>query len=114
MKRAYTVLKWASRILGAVVLLFGLPFYVGYGNPMPFRNPGYSMYDNTWLAVFPLIVIGLALGWKWPKLGGFLITIPILFGFVVSLVIKGELPVHMMVPFTAGLAYIITAFIRSE
>ena len=108
------MLKWTSRILGTAVLMFGLPFYFGYGNPLPFVNPVHSLYDNTWLSVFPLMFIGLALGWKWPKAGGFLITIPIFFGFVVSLFTEGDIPVHMMVPLVVGLMYIIIASIRSE
>lgn len=114
MKRVYTVLKWASRILGTVVLLFGLPFYVGYGNPLPFTNPSYSFYDNTWLSVFPLMFIGLALGWKWPKMGGFVTTVPILFGFAVTIIKRGGMPTHMVVPLLVGLLYITTASIRHE
>ena len=89
-------------------------FYFGYGNPLPFLHPVHSLYYNTWLSVFPLMFIGLALGWKWPKAGGFLITIPIFFGFVVSLFTEGDIPVHMMVPLVVGLMYIIIASIRSE
>jgi hypothetical protein len=107
--RVYRILKWTSRISATAVLMFGLPFYFGYGNPLPFTNPQYSLYDNTWLSAFPLMFIGLALGWKWPKPGGFLITVPILFGFVVSMVTEGDIPIHMAIPLIVGLMYFLTA-----
>lgn len=56
--------------------------------------------------------VGLALGWKWPKVGGFLTTIPILFGFVVSLVTEGDISIHMVVPLTVGIMYLTVAFTR--
>jgi hypothetical protein len=45
--RVYRILKWTSRISATAVLMFGLPFYFGYGNPLPFTNPQYSLYDNS-------------------------------------------------------------------
>jgi len=39
----YKFLKWSTRILALVIIIFGLPFYFGYGNPLPFLNPEYSV-----------------------------------------------------------------------
>ena len=75
------ILKWTTRILALAVLLFGLPFYFGYGNLLPFINPDYTVWDNTWLSIFPVMFIGLAVGWKYEKIGGFLITVPLFIGF---------------------------------
>ncbi len=68
-EKSQQILKWISRILAATIILFGLPFYFGYGNPLAFINSDYSMCDKTWLIVFPLMFIGLAIGWKIPIVG---------------------------------------------
>ncbi len=60
-KRKYQFLKWISRVLATALIAFGLPFYFGYGNPLPFMNPDYSVYDNIWLVIFPLMFIRLRL-----------------------------------------------------
>jgi len=49
-------------------LVLGLPFYSGYGNPLPFVNPDYTWIENFGLALVPFVFIGLALGWKYKKL----------------------------------------------
>ena len=109
-KRGYRILKWTTRIFATAVIIFGLPFYFGYGNPLPFINPEYSIWDNTWLTVLPLMFIGLGLGWKWPKIGGLLITIPILIGFIIGVNIREGIAVHMFVPFIIGILYIILGY----
>jgi hypothetical protein len=30
-------------------MIFALPFYFGYGNPLPFINQDYTLWDNYWL-----------------------------------------------------------------
>ena len=55
------IVQWTARIISLSVLLFGLPFYFGYGNPLPFINPAYTLWDNVWLCVFPLM-FGV---WPW-------------------------------------------------
>lgn len=45
------------------------------------------------------MLIGLVLGWKWLELGDFLIVMPIMFGFTVTIFTHGGIPVHMLVPF---------------
>lgn len=108
----YKFLKWSTRILALVIIVFGLPFYFGYGNPLPFLNPEYSMWDNTWLTVFPLMFIGLGLGWKWPKIGGLLVTTPILIGLILGLVFGGGMSLHMLVPLIVGSLYIFIGYVR--
>lgn len=111
-KRRYQFLKWIARILATLMIVFGLPFYFGYGNPMPFIKPEYSIWDNTWLTVFPIMFIGLAIGWKWPRIGGLLITIPILLGFILGIITRGGISTHMFIPFIVGVLYIITGYAR--
>jgi hypothetical protein len=111
-KIRYQLLKWITRIVATAIIVFGLPFYFGYGNPLPFINPEYSIYDNTWLTVFPIMFIGLAIGWKWPKVGGLLITIPILFGLILGVIVRGGMPTHMVIPFIVGVLYIVTGYAK--
>ncbi len=98
--------RWTARILALAVLLFGLPFYFGYGNPLPFISPGYSLVDNVWLSIFPLMFLGLALGWFREKAGGYLIVIPVGAGLVLGLVVHRELVVPMLVPLLAGVLFL--------
>jgi hypothetical protein len=106
-KRNFKILKWITRILASTIIIVGLPFYFGYGNPLPFINPEYSMLDNMWLTVFLFMFIGLGLGWRWPKIAGLLITIPILVGFIVLLIAGGGIPLQMLIPFVVGVLYIV-------
>ncbi len=104
------IVRWIIRILALGIILFGLPFYFGYGNPMPFINPNYKLYDNLWLMIFPLMFVGLAWGWKNEKVGGFLITIPILIGFVLSIILSQGITTHMLVPFIIGILYLVIGY----
>ncbi len=104
------IVRWSARIIALAVILFGLPFYFGYGNPLPFISPDYTVWDNTWLTVFPLMFIGLGLGWKYEKIGGYLVTIPIIAGSLLGLITAGELVPHMFVPLVPGLLYLAAGY----
>ncbi len=109
-KKNFKTLKWTARILALAVLLFALPFYFGYGNPLPFINPDYDAWDNLWLSVFPLMFIGLALGWKWEKVGGYLATLSVLTGLIGGLILEGEVVWFMLVPLAVGILYLIVSY----
>lgn len=103
--------KLLTKILAFLIILFGLPFYFGYGNPLPFINPNYRFTDNLWLSIFPLVFIGLGLGWKNEKIGGFLVTIPILLGFILSIIVgEGLGGSPMMIPLIVGIFYLIIGY----
>ena len=89
-------LLWTARILAAAILVFGLPFYFGYGNPLPFANPENSGLDNLWLGIFPLVFLGLAAGWRWPRLGGAVVVVAIAVGQLAP----------MLAPLIPGLLYL--------
>ena len=108
--RQIKIIRWTARGLALAMLLFGLPFYFGYGNPLPFIDPSYSTWDNLWLSVFPLMFLGLALGWFWPRLGGYLVVIPVGLGLVLGLVAQGELVAHMLVPLLVGGLYLLAGY----
>ena len=104
------ILKWTTRILSLIVLLFGLPFYFGYGNPLPFINPDYTLWDNVWLSIFPIIFIGLALGWKYEKIAGYLIMIPLALGMLLALITWEDFAVVMFVPLALGVMYLVVGY----
>ncbi len=109
-KKQLRTLTWVIRILALVVLLFGLPFYFGYGNPLPFINPEYTVWDNLWLSVFPLMFIGLGLGWKYEKIAGYLIVIPLFLALVVGFILERELVGPMLVPLALGGGYLFLGY----
>lgn len=104
------ILTWTARILALLMLLFALPFYFGYGNPLPFINPEYSLWENVALTMMPLVFIGLALGWKYPKAGGYLVVVPIIIGFVVGLLAQANLSINLLVPLLPGILYLVVGY----
>jgi hypothetical protein len=61
---------------------------------------------------FPAYVYKIAVGWKWPKVGGLFVTIPILFGFIVAILMEDGIPAHMLIPFIVGVLYIIIGYAK--
>lgn len=104
------IIKWIARITSLCLLIFTLPFYFGYGNPLPFINSGYSLWENVALTMMPLIFIGLAVGWKLEKIGGFLIVIPVIIGFLVGLITKANFSINLLAPLIPGILYLIVAY----
>ncbi|MBN2096704.1 hypothetical protein JW752_04930 [Candidatus Peregrinibacteria bacterium] len=104
------ITKWSARIIALAVILFGLPFYFGYGNPLPFINPDYTWGDNAVLTLYPLIFIGLGLGWKYEKIGGYLVTVPITIGLVLGLTTGAGFSINMLVPLIAGVLYLVAGY----
>ncbi|MFA5080530.1 MAG: hypothetical protein WC472_02800 [Candidatus Paceibacterota bacterium] len=107
------IIKWIARISAFLILAFGLPFYFGYGNPLPFINPNYSLWENIALTMLPLIFIGLALGWKYEKIGGYLVVIPIIIGFIVGLMTDANFSALMLLPLVPGILYLVVGYKRS-
>jgi len=104
------IIKWTARIMALGLLLFSLPFYFGYGNPVPFVNPDYTFLDNLWLLILPLVFLSLALGWKYQKLAGYLLIISISTGLLATVIIENEFIFEMIIPLFIGILYLITAF----
>jgi len=107
------MIRWSARILALCILIFALPFYFGYGNPLPFINPNYSLWENVALSMMPLVFIGLVLGWKYPKVGGWLVVVAIMVGFIVGLLTKANFSVNLAVPLIPGILYLINGDIKS-
>ncbi len=103
-------IRWGARITATGLFLFALPFYLGYGLPIPFINPDHSAHDNAWLCAFPLILSGLVVGWFYEKVGGYLIVVPIVVAQFVTLWVHGEFIPHMFVPLIIGVMYLIAGY----
>lgn len=98
------------KVFALVLIVLGVPFYLGYGNPLPFVNPEYSAFENLWLTVFPLSFVGLALGWRFEKLAGYWLVLVLGLGFVVSVFLEGGFPLVMLLPFVVGLMYLVVGY----
>ena len=107
-------IKWTARVLALCILIFALPFYFGYGNPLPFAKPDYSLWENVALAMMPLVFIGLALGWKYPKTGGLLVVASIIIGLVVGLLTEANLSINLAVPLIPGILYLMDGYKKYE
>jgi len=109
-EKKFQIIRWTARVIAAIVILFGLPFYFGYGNPLPFINPSYSFWDNTWLTIFPLMFLGLALGFFKEKIGGYFASIPLAFGLIIGIFLERELLWFMLFPLIAGIIFIYLSY----
>ena len=107
----FKIIRWFARIASILIIILGMPFYFGYGNPIPFINPNYTFLDNLWLTIFPIMFIGLLIGWKNERLGGLLVTIPVFIGLLASLFLQGQIVNLMLVPLIIGMLYL-TAYYR--
>jgi hypothetical protein len=109
-QRKLNIIKWIARIFSLLILIVGVPLYCGYGNPLPFASSEYNFFDNLWRAVFPLMFVGLILGWKYEKIGGYLIIIGILTRFIVSIIVEEGISPHLVIPLIVGILYLIVGY----
>jgi len=103
------IMRWTARIIALAVLLLGLPFYFGYGNPLPFVKD-YSFLENLWLTIMPLMFIGLGIGWKYEKIGGYIITVPITIGVILAVILEKEFFSVALLPLVSGIFYLIVGY----
>ncbi|MBN2880721.1 hypothetical protein JXM83_01590 [Candidatus Woesearchaeota archaeon] len=101
-------IKWTARITGTILFLLIFPFYIGYGFPFP--NSTLTFFENLWLTIIPIFLIGLIIGWKHEKIAGYLITIPITTGLLVSLITWQDPSPIMAIPLLPGILYLIYVF----
>lgn len=112
--KTHKILKWVARVLAVATLLFGLPFYFGYGNPLPFIKPDLTLWDNMWLSIFPFMFIGLLIGIFWEKIGGYLVTISVGLGLIIGVFFRGSFVTHMLVPVFIGILFLIVGYSNNQ
>ncbi len=105
---------WIARIAGTAIVILFLPFYFGYGNPLPFLNPEYTAHDNAWLTAFPFIFIGIILAWRYPRLGGGMVILAILVAQTVTFIMGYGLVLHMFVPLGVGVLFVFSGEKESD
>jgi hypothetical protein len=103
-------LRWTARILGLIILVIGLMFYFGYGNPLPFINPDYSLWENITLTALPLVFVGLALGWWREKVGGYLVIVPLLISLILSWITGDRFSMNLLVALIPGVLYLVVGY----
>lgn len=100
-------MKWFARISALVILVLALPFYFGYENPLPFVDPDYSFWDN-FARVLPLLLfIGLALAWKFEKVGGYLISISAILGLFLGMKTGSGFSINLLFALIPGILFLI-------
>src|SRR5271157_2108948 len=65
--RAAVIGRWTARIVGTLMALFFLAFFVGEGFPNIFRLP---WRESLSVLLMSAMVVGLLFAWKWEGLGG--------------------------------------------
>lgn len=103
-------IKWTARITGSLIFLFVFPFYIGYGVPLP--DSSMTIFENLWLIIIPIFLLGCLIGWKWEKIAGYLLTIPIILGFFVALIVWEDPSFIMAFPLIPGFLYLIYGYKR--
>ena len=105
-----------ARIAGTaiVIVILFLPFYFGYGNPLPFLKPEYTAHDNAWLTAFPFVFIGIILGWRYPRTGGYMDVLAILAAQTVTYLTGYGLVLHMLVPLGVGVLFVVSSEKENE
>ena len=98
---------WPARILGLCILVVALPFYFGYGNPLPFFFFFYSVWENVALTLLPVILLSLALGWRYPKVAAYIILLSLFLVFIVGVFSKAQMSANLFIPFLPGIFYLL-------
>ncbi|NLY81894.1 MAG: hypothetical protein GX078_03815 [Clostridiales bacterium] len=114
MAKNLNLFRLLIRVLTIIVLIVGLPFYLGYGNPLPFMNPNYNMLDNLWLTVFPIMFLGLFISMRFHKAGGYIVAVPVAFNLVLGFFINGNLSTIMLIPLVIGVMNIIIGYMDED
>lgn len=104
------LVEWSVKIIAFLTLIFGLPFYFGYGNPLPFARQEYTASYNLWLIAFLLMFVGLALGLKYEKTGGYLLITSLLMGIGILIIAGTGSGMHILISLIFGSGYLIVGY----
>ena len=113
-KKINITVGWWIRIVGAILFGVGVAFYMGYGNPLPFQNPEYGFWENIWLMVIPIVLAGLLMGVFLPRVGGYIVAVPITLAMLLQFVAEEEMPYPMLIPLMMGMAYLFFGYRRKS
>jgi hypothetical protein len=100
--RDIKVLQWASLVLSVIILGIGIPFYLGYGSPIPFTQNEYTFFDNMWLIVMPIVFLFTFIGLKWKRISGIILILFTVIVQILSIIIVRDAILVMLVPILLG------------
>jgi hypothetical protein len=103
-KKQVKRIRQTAKLSSLILLILILPLYLG-GYPLPSFN--LSFFENLWLIIMPMFLAGFIIGWKWEKLAGLVITIPIVIGLIISIIINKQPSILMILPLIPGILYLI-------
>jgi hypothetical protein len=101
------ILKWSARMISLILFIFGVLFYFGYWNPLPFVDPDYTWIENTWLTLVPFIFIWLLVWWRYEKIWGYLIIGPIVIGFLLWILADANFSINFLVLLIPGILFLL-------
>jgi len=99
--RAAVIGRWTARIVGTLMALFFLAFFVGEGFPNIFRLP---WRESLSVLAMSAVVVGLLLAWKWEGLGGAVALAAIVLMHLIG--IRGIRTVLLLLPAATGLLHV--------
>jgi general stress protein CsbA len=72
------------------------------------------MWVNLWLSVFPIMFVGLFVGLRFHKTGGYLVAVPIAFSLILGFFINGSIVTIMFLPLAIGIMNIILGYMDED
>ena len=77
MKTSINILRWISRIISAIIIVFFLYMFIGetIGDYQSGKSQAVSNHDLLQLILMGIGLIGLGLGWIWELAGGIIALI---------------------------------------
>jgi hypothetical protein len=108
MSKSSVIVRWIARITSVIIILGVLAIYIDEGGFNPLRMTG---SEAIMMIFFWACVIGLAVAWKWPLIGGLISAISMVLFIVAEFIITGHPPrgvafETMMIP---GLLFVASA-----
>jgi hypothetical protein len=100
--RDIKVLQWASLVLSVIILGIGIPFYLGYGSPIPFTQNEYTFFDNMWLIVMPIVFLFTFIGLKRKRVSGIILISVTIIAQILSIMIEKDVILVMLMPILLG------------
>lgn len=101
--RAAVIGRWTARIVGTLIALFFLAFFVGEGFPNVFRLP---WRESLSVLAMSAMVVGLLLAWKWEGLGGG-VALAAMVGSMFLIGFRGVAAGLLLVPAVIGLLHVV-------
>lgn len=115
--RLINIIRWVARIWAALMVAFMLFMFgahiVDDGLGLPFNL---TARDGLMMASMFILVLGLALAWKWEKLGGWMTVLGLVAFYLFDYLFTGDFPrgtVFHIIAFP-GILFLIAAYAKEK